>query len=249
MKPKLFIGSSSESLDEAYAVQENLERYSEPTVWTQESFEGNKNSLEVLTGLLDNYDYAVFLFTPDDISTIRGRNYNVTRDNVIFEMGLFTGCLGKDKVFIIMPRGINKFHFPTDLIGVNPFTYDSKRMDGNLKAALGPVCNKIRNYFPAQAKVKKSRILKKAKRKPIYRHKYVIGPYYQNHESSEVIEVSPRTFAVYFSEPMKATPVLAFSMPYGSNANFKNVSKKGFVIKFEPHDIKIGKFTFDARVL
>jgi len=38
-RPRIFVGSATESLDIAYAVQENLEHNAEITVWTQGIFE------------------------------------------------------------------------------------------------------------------------------------------------------------------------------------------------------------------
>lgn len=72
MKPKLFIGSSVESLGIAYAIQENLEFTTEVTVWSQGIFELSKFSLDSLLDAVEVSDFGVFVFSPDDISIIRG---------------------------------------------------------------------------------------------------------------------------------------------------------------------------------
>lgn len=144
MKPSLFIGSSSESLDVAYAVQSNLEQDAEVTVWSQGIFELSKFSLESLDDTLDKTDFGAFIFTPNDIIRIRDVEFQTVRDNVIFELGLFIGRLGRHRSYLIMPRGISDFHLPSDLLGISSATYDPHRQDQNLEAALGPACHSIR---------------------------------------------------------------------------------------------------------
>jgi len=143
-RPRIFIGSSVEGLDIAYSIQENLEYNADVTVWTQGVFNLSKTTLEDLLQELDNSQFGIFIFTPDDISKIRNEDFKVIRDNVLFELGLFIGKLGKDQVFCVKPANVRDFHLPTDLVGINIGTFFEDRSDKNLNAALGPFCNKIR---------------------------------------------------------------------------------------------------------
>ncbi len=144
MKKKLFIGSSTESLSLAYAIQENLEHTAEITVWSQDIFKPSSYALDDLEDALDAFDFGIFIFSPEDMTTIRNEEKMTVRDNVLFEFGLFIGRLGRENCFFVMPRAEDDLHLPTDLLGLSPLTYDPKRTDSNLNAALGPACNKIR---------------------------------------------------------------------------------------------------------
>jgi tetratricopeptide (TPR) repeat protein len=143
MKPKIFIGSSVEGLNVAYAVQQNLNHDAESTVWDQGIFELSRTTIESLTKAVESSDFGVFVFSPDDLTKMRGKEHNTIRDNVIFEFGLFIGKMGRDRVYFLIPDGVD-FHLPTDLLGVNPGKYDPKRTDGSFQAATGAACNQIR---------------------------------------------------------------------------------------------------------
>ena len=78
------------------------------------------------------------------------------RDNVIFELGMFIGKLGKKRCFIVSPRTQEPFRIPTDLLGVTPATYNPNRDDGKLSAALGPACNKIRQTIENIQRIQQS---------------------------------------------------------------------------------------------
>ncbi|WP_273023298.1 TIR domain-containing protein [Rheinheimera sp.] len=143
MKPRVFIGSSVEGLNVAYAVQQNLTHDSEPTVWDQGIFDLSKTTIESLVKAVNESDFGIFIFSPDDVTKMRGNERNSIRDNVIFEFGLFTGKLGRERVFFIKPDG-SDVHLPTDLVGITPGSYNPNREDGRLQAATGPACNQIR---------------------------------------------------------------------------------------------------------
>lgn len=146
MKPRVFIGSSSEGLDVAYAIQSNIDNDAEVTVWTQDVFRPSQFILESLMTQLGRTDYGIFIFSADDVLRMRDVEHTAVRDNVIFEVGLWIGRLGRNHSFIVAPRD-QSLHLPSDLLGINLLTYQPKREDDRLEAALGPACNKLRAIF------------------------------------------------------------------------------------------------------
>lgn len=148
-QPKIFIGSSIEGLPVAYGVQENLEHDALCQVWDQGIFELTGNALDNLLEATKKYDFAIFIFQPDDIAKIRNEEYKVVRDNIIFELGLFISKLGKHKVFFLVPRGEKSLHLPSDLLGIAPGHYTPATDEKELLGALGPFCNKVRRQIKA----------------------------------------------------------------------------------------------------
>ncbi|APX91966.1 hypothetical protein BWR19_02830 [Halomonas sp. 1513] len=138
-KPRIFIGSSSESLDVADAVNLNLDHKAEVTIWRNGTFDLSSNTIDALTKKAKAVDFSLFIFSPDDIAIIRSKQKAIVRDNVLFELGLFIGALGKERCFILKPRGVD-LHFPTDLLGVTPADYESNRSDGDLASSVNHAC-------------------------------------------------------------------------------------------------------------
>jgi hypothetical protein len=143
-KARVFVGSSREGLEVANAIQVNLEHDAVVTVWNQGIFELSKSALENLVEKLAGFDYGIFVFHPDDVTKIRNESARTVRDNVVFEMGLFMGKLGRKRTFFVQPSSVADFHLPSDLTGIQAGLYDNYREDGNLTAALGPFCSQIR---------------------------------------------------------------------------------------------------------
>ena len=143
MKPRLFIVSSVEGLEIANAAQVNLQHEAEVSVWSQGIFQLSQSSLDSLLSAVKTFDFALFIFSPDDIVTIRGEENSAVRDNVVFELGIFVNQLGNQRVFILIPDGPTELRIPTDLIGVTPGTYEKDRSDGNYTLATEPVCYQI----------------------------------------------------------------------------------------------------------
>lgn len=143
-KARVFIGSSAESLHIAEAIQENFKHTCYCDVWTQGIFKPSSTNLESLCEALQDFDFAIFVFSPDDVTVIRDSAYSTVRDNVLFETGLFIGRIGKGRVFYIAPQGMD-IHLPTDLIGFQPERYDSSHP--NIIAAIGSACTAIKKQI------------------------------------------------------------------------------------------------------
>ena len=164
-KSKIFIGSTVEGLDLAKAIQLNLEHSSYTTIWYQGIFSLSGNTLDDLLKTLDDYDYGIFVFQPDDKSTIKGEDYATIRDNVIFELGLYFGRLGRNNSFYLIPRNFQKLHLPTDLGGVTAGTYDFERLQKdkkNIRAIVGPFCTQVEEMLSKNKNVSKGIGIRKA---------------------------------------------------------------------------------------
>jgi predicted nucleotide-binding protein len=143
-KRRLLILSSREWLRIAYAVQESLEHDAEVTVWEQDVFRPSHRLLESLLKKLKKIDVGVFVLSPDDLVTSRGVRAKASRDNVVFELGLFSGAIGYKRAIMLIPRLTKPMRLPAYVADLTPVTFESRRMDHNLQAALGPACNRIR---------------------------------------------------------------------------------------------------------
>jgi CAP12/Pycsar effector protein, TIR domain len=151
---RIFIGSSSEALEAAQAVRSLLASADmHVTLWNEGFFRQGHGFLESLTVSLDSFDFAVLLATPDDLLTTRGESLMSPRDNILFELGLFMGKLGRDRTLLIHPRN-TQLKLPSDLLGVVTVSCDwpsagSERGKsyslGQYMSALGPACDQIRD--------------------------------------------------------------------------------------------------------
>jgi len=143
IRPALFVGSSSEGLQIAEAVQVALDQVCEVELWTQGTFGLMQGALESLVMALPRFDFDLLVLTADDLTVSRGSEKAAARDNVLFELGLFIGSLGRDRTFMLYDR-TNKPELPSDLAGITAATF-APHTSGNLQAALGAPCANIRS--------------------------------------------------------------------------------------------------------
>jgi|RhiMethySRZTD1v2_1073278.scaffolds.fasta_scaffold02811_22 Predicted nucleotide-binding protein containing TIR -like domain len=142
--PKIFVGCSTKAHRVAQALQSNLRFVAFPKIWSQNTFEPSHSTIEDLIRDAPKYDFAVFILAPDDINLSQETQQHVTRDNVIFETGLFMGILGRERVFLIKRRDM-EVKLPSDLLGVNPIDYIAPPPDDDdaWESALGHAASTI----------------------------------------------------------------------------------------------------------
>ena len=101
--PRVFVGSSSEGLPVARAIQFLLKDSAHVSIWDQGVFGLSQGNLESLVRSLDSFDFAILVITPDDVVISRNVESQVPRDNVMFELGLFMGRLGRERSGAVGP--------------------------------------------------------------------------------------------------------------------------------------------------
>lgn len=145
---RVFIISSAEALPVARAIQDALQ-YDPFTVviWTDGVFRIANYTLQSLEDQVDNSDFAIAIAHTDDLTVTRGQEWPAPRDNVIFELGLFMGRLGRARAILMEPRE-EKVKLPSDLSGVTTISYRfTQGPDG--PALIAPACNQLRDYIKA----------------------------------------------------------------------------------------------------
>ncbi|TIS72499.1 MAG: cyclic nucleotide-binding domain-containing protein, partial [Mesorhizobium sp.] len=142
-KPRMFIMSSVEGLDVANEIQAGLQHDVLATVWPNGVFWAGGYPLESLELAVAESDFGVAVALFEDIvETSRGDRNATIRDNVLFELGMFMGRLGRRRSILIYPRH-KGLVLPSDLHGLTPASYTPGPPE-DLPSRLGPVCTQIR---------------------------------------------------------------------------------------------------------
>ena len=135
-KPKIFIGSSSERKRDAEELQAIINEWSDPEVWS-DLFSVSKTAIENLETKLPKFDMCVFLWTSDDVASIRGQELLVARDNLIFETGLSYGYLGRQNTVIVREKDTKEI---SDLHGITYINHDFSQ-------AMRILATKLRQHY------------------------------------------------------------------------------------------------------
>src|SRR5680860_48081 len=151
---RIFIGSSSEELGTAKIVKAILQHDFEVIIWDEalwnkSVFKLNRNFLSSLLTATLKFDYGILIGSPDDKVDYRGKEMLQARDNVLFELGLFTGRLGLDKCAFLVDDAVM---IPSDLGGIKLAMFNK----GNLAEKVEEVKQMFQNssdvdlnFFPS----------------------------------------------------------------------------------------------------
>ncbi len=138
-KPEIFIGCSVEGLTEAKIIQMELAHSASTVIWSQGVFGLSRGTLETLVEKAPSFTHAILVLTPDDMLTKRDSEAPTARDNVLFELGLFMGALGRQRTFVVTEKSVA---LPSDLAGIATVSF--QRGEGiNVVANMGPVVTRL----------------------------------------------------------------------------------------------------------
>src|SRR5690349_21727091 len=144
-KPRIFIGSSVESRGIAEHIQSDLENLAECVRWSQGVVGVSESTLESLFVVVKDFDFAILVLTPGDLDPepIKGRHS--PRDNILFELGLFVGALGRGRTFVIHAKDVAMTH-ALDFAGLTSITF-TPRAPHEREAALAPACSMLHSLI------------------------------------------------------------------------------------------------------
>lgn len=132
LKPKIFIGSSGDGLAVAEQVRTNLSSIGDCLVWKDSGvWEPNRSTFDNLLRMTGYFDFGVFVATMDDVTLTKDVLALEPRDNVILEMALFLGALGRDKSLLLVENGVK---LPSDFKGMYMAHFD-RGDDASIAAA------------------------------------------------------------------------------------------------------------------
>src|SRR5262249_37333075 len=131
--------------DVAQEIRSTLEKESGviPRLWNDGIFSLSTNVPDQMIATAATFDFAVLVFSPDDVVLSRNTQNSAPRDNVVFELGLFAGQLGRERTFAVV-HSPDEPKLPSDFAGVTRATYKKERDEtGNMRPLVGSACREI----------------------------------------------------------------------------------------------------------
>lgn len=114
--------------------------------WPDNVFGVSSYPLEDLEQHLETADFAIAIAQDDDLTTSRKERKPSPRDNVIFELGLFMGRLGRRRTILMKPKGV-AVKLPSDLAGVTTIDYPAKLSEESPDRDMAAAWRKVRAHI------------------------------------------------------------------------------------------------------
>jgi hypothetical protein len=127
----------------------------EATLWTTDFFDLGNTTAETLASKVRQFDFGIFVITADDTLIRDPDEYSVPRDNVLFELGMFIGYLGRSRSIILYDADA-KPKLPSDLDGVTRQQFYLRRNAFDMVAALRTPVSSILQSITTQGKLDSS---------------------------------------------------------------------------------------------
>lgn len=232
-KPHVFLGCSSEKLPIAHALKANLRGYARVRLWTRGIFKLSRSALESLENALPEFDAAIFVLAPDDLARIRARYKDIVRDNIVFELGLFVGALGRERTFFVVPEASPKLHLPTDLAGITYATYKEPRRRVALQEALRPAAESIAEALREIARRGRRRRTGLRIERADFFEAFDFGPYFDNAKTLTTFFIHSRRWREDNTEDIRSflrrkDTCLTAILPQPKDAVINNVFRRNF---------------------
>ena len=123
-RPLVFVICATEALPIAQAIQFSFEHdEADFRIWSDEVFRASQYPIEALEAVMDEADFAIAIASPEDITNVRGSSVKQPRDNVLVELGMAIGKLGRRRSNdSLIPRD-ETVQLPSDFKGLTPIAY------------------------------------------------------------------------------------------------------------------------------
>src|SRR5215471_6889224 len=137
---RVFVASSTPNINVARAFASGLQKRDfQSKVWDEWVFLPNESTFDGLLRVSTEYNFAVVIRGPSDLTTTDGKSISSPQDNVIFEAGLFLGILGRHRVFIAEDRTAAT-KIPSDYAGITRVTYNGSQIERDPDSAVRSAC-------------------------------------------------------------------------------------------------------------
>lgn len=140
---RVFVMSSVEALPVTELIVQHFAHDPFVTVvWNHGVFRASHYTLDELERQLEQVDFAIAVAHGDDTVISRDDTWPTVRDNVVFELGMFIGFLGRQRAFLMEPRE-EKLKLPSDLAGLTTIPYRYEK-GPDAAALIAPACVQLR---------------------------------------------------------------------------------------------------------